>query len=60
MLGKCAEANVPEFKVRLYNGGGARRCELPASNALGAIVFQDGPETETDYDVIVEYRDAPP
>ncbi|PWA76321.1 helitron helicase-like domain-containing protein [Artemisia annua] len=57
---KCAEANVPEFKVSLYNGEGARRYELPTSQALGAIVFQDGPQTETDYDVIIEYRDAPP
>lgn len=57
---KCAEADVPEFKVRLYNAKGARNYELPTSQSLGAIVFDSGPTTEADYDVIIEYRDAPP
>ncbi|PWA37787.1 hypothetical protein CTI12_AA586920 [Artemisia annua] len=39
---KFAQADVPEFKVRLYNGEGARTYELPTSNALGAIVFYSG------------------
>ncbi|PWA76148.1 DNA helicase Pif1-like protein [Artemisia annua] len=56
---KCAEADVPDFKVRLYNGDGARTYELPTSDALGAIVFDSGPTTQSDYDVIIEYRDGP-
>ncbi|PWA79307.1 helitron helicase-like domain-containing protein [Artemisia annua] len=57
---KCAEAEVPDFKVRLFNAKGSRNYELPTSDALGAIVFDNGPTTEADYDVIIEYRDAPP
>ncbi|PWA50311.1 helitron helicase-like domain-containing protein [Artemisia annua] len=57
---KCTEADVPDFKVRLYNGDGARTYELPTSDALGAIVFDSGPATESDYDVIIEYKDGPP
>ncbi|PWA44353.1 hypothetical protein CTI12_AA527150 [Artemisia annua] len=56
---KCSENDVPEFKVRLYNGNGARGYELPTSQAIGAIVFDSGPTTETDYDIIIEYRDGP-
>ncbi|PWA86574.1 hypothetical protein CTI12_AA139740 [Artemisia annua] len=56
---KCAENDVPEFKVRLYNGNGARGYELPTSQAIGAIVFDGGPMTEIDYDIIIEYRDGP-
>ncbi|PWA60408.1 hypothetical protein CTI12_AA381910 [Artemisia annua] len=48
---RCAEADVPDFKVRLYNGDGARTYELPTSDALGAIVFDSGPTTQSDYDV---------
>ncbi|PWA44131.1 helitron helicase-like domain-containing protein [Artemisia annua] len=56
---KCAENDIPEFKVRLYNGNGARGYELPTSQAIGAIVFDSGPTTESDYDIIIEYRDGP-
>ncbi|PWA80300.1 helitron helicase-like domain-containing protein [Artemisia annua] len=56
---KCAEADVPEFKVRLYSGASERGYELPTSQTLGAIVFDCGPESESNYDVILEYRDGP-
>ncbi|PWA39537.1 hypothetical protein CTI12_AA571140 [Artemisia annua] len=56
---KCAEADVPEFKIRLYSGDRPRGYELPSSNTLGAIVFDRGPESESNYDVILEYRDGP-
>ncbi|PWA85139.1 helitron helicase-like domain-containing protein [Artemisia annua] len=51
--------DVPEFKVRLYNGNVARGYELPTSQAIGAIVFDSGPTTESDYDIVIEYRDGP-
>ncbi|PWA91073.1 hypothetical protein CTI12_AA092750 [Artemisia annua] len=57
---KCNEGNVPEFKVQLYNVVGAQQYQLPSSGTLGAIVFESGPNTRTDYDVIVEYRDRGP
>ncbi|PWA59603.1 DNA helicase Pif1-like protein [Artemisia annua] len=55
---KCAQHDVPEFKVRLYSGERPRGYELPASQTLGAIVFDSGPESESNYDVILEYRDG--
>ncbi|PWA67854.1 hypothetical protein CTI12_AA239120 [Artemisia annua] len=55
---KCAEPDVPEFKVRLYIGDRPRGYELPASQTLGAIVFDSGPESESNYDVILEYRNG--
>ncbi|PWA51779.1 hypothetical protein CTI12_AA460810 [Artemisia annua] len=56
---KCAQADVPEFKIRLYSGDGPCGYELPSSNSLGAIVFDRGPESESNYDVVLEYRDRP-
>ncbi|PWA47845.1 DNA helicase Pif1-like protein [Artemisia annua] len=56
---KCAGADVPEFKIRLYSGEGPRGYELPSSNTLGAIVFDRGPESESNYDVVLEYRNGP-
>nr|GEU59556.1 DNA helicase [Tanacetum cinerariifolium] len=32
---KCRELDIPEFKIRLYNGQGARGYEFPTSNTLG-------------------------
>ncbi|PWA40377.1 helitron helicase-like domain-containing protein [Artemisia annua] len=55
---KCSQADVPEFKVRLYSGEGPRGYELPSSNTLGEIVFDRGPESESNYDVVLEYRDG--
>ncbi|PWA45169.1 helitron helicase-like domain-containing protein [Artemisia annua] len=52
---KCAQADVPEFKIRLYSGDTPRGYELPASETLGAIVFDRGPESESNYDVVIEY-----
>ncbi|PWA67759.1 hypothetical protein CTI12_AA238450 [Artemisia annua] len=51
---KMAEANVPEFKVRLYGVVGSRQHELPTGDSIGAIVFEGGPNMETDFDVIIE------
>lgn len=56
----CGQAEIPDFKLRLYNGGGARRYELPTSNNVAAIVFDSGPTTESDYDVIIQYKDGEP
>ncbi|PWA47606.1 hypothetical protein CTI12_AA458980 [Artemisia annua] len=57
---KYNEANVPEFKVQLYNVVGAQQYQLPSTGTLGAIVFETRPNTRTDYDVIIEYRDRGP
>ncbi|PWA43640.1 replication protein A 70 kDa DNA-binding subunit [Artemisia annua] len=57
---RIEEGNVPEFKIQLYNVSGAQEYQLPSSGTLGGIVFQPDPNSHTDYDMIVEYRDRQP
>nr|GEX61978.1 helitron helicase-like domain-containing protein [Tanacetum cinerariifolium] len=57
---RCNACDIPGFKIRLYNVGGIRGYELPTSDVLGAIVFEDGPRSQTDFDVIIEFRGGPP
>ncbi|GJY54354.1 hypothetical protein Tco_0446018, partial [Tanacetum coccineum] len=38
---RCNAGEIPGFKIRLYNLGGVRVYELPASDVLEAIVFED-------------------
>ncbi|PWA44932.1 replication protein [Artemisia annua] len=40
--------------------GGGQQYQLPSIGTLGAIVFESGPNTNTDHDVIIEYRDRGP
>ena len=54
---KIAEANVLEFKVHLFGVIGSRQHELPTGDSIGAIVFEGGPDVETDFDVIIEQHD---
>ncbi|GKD22268.1 DNA helicase, partial [Tanacetum coccineum] len=42
---KCVAGSIPDFKIRLYGVTGAREYDLPTSDTLGAIVFENGPET---------------
>nr|GEU30211.1 DNA helicase [Tanacetum cinerariifolium] len=51
---------IPSFTIRFYNKGGARGYELPTSDVLGGIVFEDGPKSRTDFDVIIKFRGGPP
>ncbi|GJR16422.1 DNA helicase [Tanacetum coccineum] len=51
---KYLDADIPEFKVRLYNVIGTRRYELPTSETVGAIVFADSSATENEFDLIIE------
>nr|GEU69454.1 helitron helicase-like domain-containing protein [Tanacetum cinerariifolium] len=57
---KLVATHVPNFKVRLYNVVGACEYELPTGDMLGAIVYEPGPETEMDYDIIHEERSGYP
>ncbi|GJS39598.1 DNA helicase [Tanacetum coccineum] len=51
---KHIDADIPEFKVRLYNVIGARQYELPTSETIGAIVFGDSSTSENEFDLIIE------
>ncbi|GJY96378.1 DNA helicase [Tanacetum coccineum] len=51
---KYMDADIPEFKVRLYNVVGTRQYELPTAKTIGAIVFAESSEPENEFDLIVE------
>ncbi|GJR23422.1 hypothetical protein Tco_0971949 [Tanacetum coccineum] len=57
---RCNAGEITGFKIRLYNKGGARGYEFPTSDILGGIVFEDGPKSRTDFDVIIEFRGGLP
>ncbi|GKB97097.1 DNA helicase [Tanacetum coccineum] len=53
---RCNTGEIPGFKIRLYNMGGVRGYKLPTANVLGGIVFEDGPRSQTNFDVIIELK----
>nr|GEU82001.1 helitron helicase-like domain-containing protein [Tanacetum cinerariifolium] len=57
---KCRELDILEFKIRIYNAEGARGYELPTSNALGAMVFENGISNNANFDFIIQHRDGTP
>nr|GEV86076.1 helitron helicase-like domain-containing protein [Tanacetum cinerariifolium] len=57
---RCNASDIPSFKIRLYNMGGVRGYELPTTDVLGAIVFENGPRTRTDFNLIIKLRGGPP
>ncbi|GJW41681.1 DNA helicase, partial [Tanacetum coccineum] len=57
---KFEDAHAPNFKIRLYNVIGAREYELPTRDMLGAIVYEANPESDMDYDIMLEERSGHP
>ncbi|GJW79426.1 hypothetical protein Tco_0143401, partial [Tanacetum coccineum] len=57
---KLLDEEVPSFKLRLYSVVGAREYELPTGDTLGAIVYESGPDTNMDYDIVIEERISQP
>ncbi|XP_071694925.1 uncharacterized protein [Rutidosis leptorrhynchoides] len=53
---KINDPGVPELKVRLYSVIGTRQYKLPTSDPLGAIVYDFGDNTRTDYDLVIECK----
>ncbi|GJV34368.1 DNA helicase [Tanacetum coccineum] len=51
---------LDEHNGLLYNLGGVREYELPTSDVLGEIVFEDGPRSRTNFDVMIEFGGGPP
>nr|GEU73400.1 DNA helicase [Tanacetum cinerariifolium] len=51
---KYIEADIPEFKLKLYNVVGTRQYESQTAETFGAIVFAQASGTENDFDLIVE------
>ncbi|GJW73349.1 DNA helicase, partial [Tanacetum coccineum] len=57
---KLADTHIPNFKVSLYNVVGAREYELPTGDMIGAIVYEPGPQTDIDYDIVIKERSGHP
>nr|GEZ05058.1 DNA helicase [Tanacetum cinerariifolium] len=55
-LEKFQDTHVPNFKVRLYNVVGTREYEPSTGDMLGAIVYETGPKSNMDYDIVLEER----
>ena len=55
-----AAGNVPDFKIRLFAVTGSRQYELPAGDSIGAIVYEGGPDTGTEYDIIIRKKAGDP
>nr|GEX89602.1 helitron helicase-like domain-containing protein [Tanacetum cinerariifolium] len=53
---KYHDTHVPNFKVRLYNVVGTREYKLPTEDMLSAIVYETSPESDMDYDIVLEER----
>ncbi|XP_071718473.1 uncharacterized protein [Rutidosis leptorrhynchoides] len=53
---RIVDMDVPDFRIRLYDVIGSKQYERPTSDAVGAIVFETGDISRTDYDLIVEYK----
>ena len=51
---KLQQADIPDFEIRLFGVVGANQYELPTADTIGAIVYDGGPETTTQYDVVIQ------
>lgn len=56
----CVDGELPDFKIRLYNSGNQMRYDTPISGTLGAIVYDSGPRSKNDFDIIVHLKDGVP
>ncbi|PWA59946.1 helitron helicase-like domain-containing protein [Artemisia annua] len=57
---KLLEADIPNFQIRLFGVAGSNQYELPTADTIGAIVYEGGPESITDYDVVIERHSREP
>ncbi|PWA98740.1 hypothetical protein CTI12_AA015220 [Artemisia annua] len=57
---KIESADIPDFKIKLFGVVGSKQYDLPTGDSIGAIVFEGGPNVETNYDVIIEARGGQP
>ncbi|PWA44860.1 hypothetical protein CTI12_AA523740 [Artemisia annua] len=57
---KLGQADIPNFSIRLFGVLGVSQYELRTANSIGAIVYEVGPETMTDYDVVIQRHSGEP
>nr|GEX28965.1 DNA helicase [Tanacetum cinerariifolium] len=49
---KFEDTHIPNFKVKLYNVVTTKEYELPTEDMLGVIIYEVGPESDMDYDIV--------
>nr|GFC20228.1 putative DNA helicase [Tanacetum cinerariifolium] len=54
----CVDKELHEFKIRLYNNRNRMRYNAPVSGSLGAIVYDSGPRSQNDFDIIIHIKDG--
>ncbi|GKC46117.1 putative DNA helicase [Tanacetum coccineum] len=54
----CVDKEFPEFKIRLYNNGNRMCYNASVSGSLGAIVYDSGPRSQNDFDIIIHMKDG--
>ncbi|PWA91345.1 hypothetical protein CTI12_AA091390 [Artemisia annua] len=57
---KMEDAEIPDFKLKLFGVVGSKQYDLPSGHSIGAIVFEGGPDFSTEYDVVIEKRGGQP
>ncbi|PWA97443.1 hypothetical protein CTI12_AA029330 [Artemisia annua] len=57
---KLRDADIPNFQIRLFGVAGSSQYELPTADTIGAIVYEGGPESMTDYDIVIERHSMEP
>ncbi|KAI3678193.1 hypothetical protein L6452_37477 [Arctium lappa] len=53
----CMNKSTPQFNIRLYNNGNRQCYDAPTSGTLGAIVYDSGPKSKNDFDIIIRFKD---
>ncbi|KAJ9561491.1 hypothetical protein OSB04_006651 [Centaurea solstitialis] len=56
----CLHEEVPQFYIRLYNKGNRLCYNSLVVGTLGAIIYDDGPKTKNDFDIIIHLKDSFP
>ena len=54
------DADIADFKLKLFGVSGSKQYDLPAGDSIGAVVFEEGPDVSTDHDIIIEERGGEP
>ncbi|PWA55342.1 DNA helicase Pif1-like protein [Artemisia annua] len=57
---KLLEKDIPDFKIRLFGVVGSAQHELPTADQIVAIVFEGGPDSATDFDVVIQRHSGEP
>nr|GEZ50803.1 DNA helicase [Tanacetum cinerariifolium] len=52
---RCNADDISSFKIRLNNMGGVCGYELPTADILGAMVFENGPRSRTNFDSRLDF-----